>query len=320
MRIRSFVALALACVTGAALPAQQSSTGSSATSRAKELLGSAADTALTSAASMVADTLLAANGGMAPAKLAPDGSPICEPGMIAIPAHYVTGGAPASASMPSVPTPGSALVGAAKKKLSAGDDADTTAAAPLSGYLCGTPEQVSVTMQNVQAASVGGNTHGVASGITSALGATRKGAMVSGAVASAPLAGKAAKKLGGMFGRGAQTSESMKKDLGKGRLTVKKLEFVEGSDELAEGFEEHLTKLAEALQSVEGRFELRVPAESDTTEPNMSLAEKRVQRVFAHLLVAGVPADRLTPVAGASTTRRNDARLEVVAIKSEGTP
>lgn len=321
MRNRFISALVLASLSAAALPAQQSSTAGSATSRAKQLLGSAADTAVTSAASMLADTLLVANGGMVPATMTAEGAPTCEAGLIAIPAEYVTGGTATPAqSMPGVPTPGSALVGMAKKKL-AGDDGDTntTATAPSSGYLCGTPEQVSAAMRSAQSGSAGG-APSMTSGIASALGSTRKGAMVGGAVAAAPLAGKAARKLGGMFGRGAQTAESMTKDLGKGRLTVKKLEFVEGSDELAEGFENHIAMLAEALLGLEGRFELRVPAESDASEPNVSLAERRVQRVFTHLLVAGVPAERLTTAAGTSTAKRNEARLEVAAVPTEGTP
>ena len=319
MRYRIFATLALLAAVQASVGGQ-SSTGSSAADRAKAVLGKAADTAATSAASLIADTLLGSTSGLVPAALDASGQPACGAGLIAVPAQYLTpNGSAGATGMPGIPTPGSALVGMAKKKLAGDDGADTaaaTSAAPASGYLCGTPEQVNAAMQNAQTGGAGA-VPGVKAGLTSALSSTRQGALVGGAVAAAPLAGKAARKLGGMFGRGAQTPESMQKDLAKGRLTMKKLRFADGSDELGEGADEEIAKLGQALAAGEGRFELQVAPEG-TEETDRALAGLRAQRVLAHLLVAGIAVDRLSAGAAAKPVKRGDARLEVHARSAEG--
>jgi hypothetical protein len=122
-----------------------------------------------------------------------------------------------------------------------------------------------------------------------------------------------------MFGRGGQSAESMQKDLAKGRLTMKKLRFAEGSDELGEGGDEEVGKLAQAIAAAEGRFELRVSPEGEE-DPDRALAGSRVQRVLAHLLVAGIPADRLSVAVGEKAAKRGDARLELVAVSAAATP
>jgi outer membrane protein OmpA-like peptidoglycan-associated protein len=297
----------------------QSSTGSSAADRAKAVLGKAADTAATSAASLLADTLLGSTGGLAPAALDANGHPACGPGLIAVPAQYLTPNGTAGApAVPAVPSPGSALVGMAKQKLAGDGNADTTAAAaPASGYYCGSPEQVNAAMQQAQTGGAGAGS-GMQAGLTSALSTTRQGALVGGAVAAAPLAGKAARKLGGMFGRGGgQTTESMQKDLAKGSLTMKKLRFVEGSDELGDGADEEIAKLGQALAASEGRFALEVAPEG-SADADVALAGRRAQRVLAHLLVAGVPVDRLSAETSTRPVKRGDARLEVRARSGDG--
>lgn len=320
MRNRTLVTLALLAIipaSGAAQGAAKLGIKEGAASRAKSVLGKAADTAATSAASLIADTLLGSSASLAPAGLDANGQPACPAGQMAVPAAYLTPNgtaAPSGAAM--VPSPGSALVGMAKSKLGGSDSADAGPAAPASGYVCGTPEQVNAAMQSAQA---GAGTPGVKQGLTSMLGSTRKGAMVGGAVAAAPLAGKAARKIGGMFGRGGQSAESMQKDLAKGRLTMKKLHFAEGSDEFGEGGDEEVAKLAQAIAAAEGRFELRLSPEGDE-DSDRALAGSRVQRVLAHLLVAGIPADRLSVAVGDRAAKRGDARLELVAARGAETP
>ena len=318
MRYRILATLTLLAAVQASAGGQ-SPTGRSAADRAKAVLGKAADTAATSAASLLADTLLGSGRGLAPATLDANGQPVCGAGLIAVPSqHLAPNGMAGESGVPSVPSPGSALVGMAKKKLAGGEEAAAAeAAAPASGFYCGTPEQVSAAMQQAQAGPGAGS--GVQAGLTSALSATPQGALVGGAVAAAPLAGKAARKLGGMFGRGGQTAESMQKDLAKGRLTIKKLRFAEDSDELGEGADEEIAKLGQALAASEGRFALEVAPEG-TSEADLALAGLRAQRVMAHLLVAGIGVDRISAETGAKPVKRGEARLDIVAQSGGGTP
>ena len=319
--MRHWILATLALLAAVQAPAGgQGSAATSASDRAKAVLGKAADTAATSAASLLADTLLGSHGGLAPATLDANGQPACGAGLIAVPAESLApNGMAAASGVPGVPSPGSAIVGMAKKKLAGDGDADTSAAAaPASGYYCGTPEQVNAVMQQAQTGGAGAGS-GMQAGVTSALSSTRQGARVGGAVAAAPLAGTAARKLGGMFGRGGQTAESMQKDLTKGRLTLKKLQFAEGSDELGEGADEEIAKLGQALAASEGRFALEVAPEG-TSEADIALAGLRSQRVMAHLLVAGIGVDRISAGAGTKPVKRGEARLDVVAQSGGGTP
>jgi hypothetical protein len=301
--------------------------------RARSIAKQLADTTVTSAAGIVADTLLGEHAGMVAAIIGAGGQPTCAPGLMAMPAQYAgMPGAGAAQGMTSMPSAGSAIVGLAKKKLAgkaagaaAGAAAGTAAGAAAGAaaqqgaapqYLCGTPDQITAAMQAAQSAGAAGQAAGAGasmkSGMGAALAATPQGALVGGAVAAAPMAMAGAKKLGGMFGRGAQTAESMKKDLAKGKLTVKNIKFVRGSDELAPGFEADLAVLAEALQGLEGQFVLSVPAEAgESAEPDAELAERRMQRVFAHLLLSGLPNGRVMTGSGGKAVKVGDARVQL---------
>lgn len=330
MRIRILMALTAAVVVTTSSPAQGTAAKppakKAATGKAKSLVQTLADTALTSAASLATDTLLGDKAGMVAAVLGADGAPSCPAGLMAMPAQYLTGGG-AAGGMPGMPSAGSMIVGAAKSKLTGKAGAAAGVAGAVAGaggaaqpaaaaqgqYVCGTPEQISASVQAAQAAQQGGGVAGAASAAAGMSGAL-KYTPVGAAIAAAPLAGGAAKKLGGMFSKG-QSAESMKKDLGKGRLVVQKVKFVAGSDELGSGFEEELTKVAQALANSEGQFALRVMAEAeDDADAAAALANRRAARVYAHLLLAGIPSDRLTRDEGASgkPAKKGEARIEIV--------
>ena len=118
--------------------------------------------------------------------------------------------------------------------------------------------------------------------------------MVNGAIAAAPVAGAAAKKIGGMFFKG-QTKESMAADLAKGKLVLKNVKFVEGTDMLVPDAENEFPLLAEALHFVEGQFSLSVPTETDgKSPPDFELAKRRVARIAVYLLTSGITDDRVT--------------------------
>jgi outer membrane protein OmpA-like peptidoglycan-associated protein len=301
-------------------PPKSGSGKSSATKGAKSIVGKLADTAVTSAAAMATDTILGDQAGMVAAALTdagPAGMPTCPDGLVPYPVASPRTPSP----MAVMPTPGSAIVGAAKKKISG----DTSGSAPAGAqYQCGTAEQAAASAQGSQAQ---GASMGMPS-VGSLVAATPQGMLVTGAIAAAPAAGKGLKKLGGMLGRGKQSGESMAKDLAKGRLQLKAVRFVDDSDELEPGFEPAIEAVVEALQGAEGRFLLLVPAEANAEgAPDTALAARRLARVAAHLQLAGVSDDRLTIVDARSGNRPSDkmpkrgsARVELVRVPVESSP
>jgi len=216
------------------------------------------------------------------------------------------------------------IIGAAKKKLAA-KKATAAAAAPAATtpqYLCGTPDQATAAMQASQAQASGQQPKMDAK---SMLASTPQGMMVTGAIAAAPMAGDAARKLGG-FLRGKQNNQTMRKDLARGRLQLKGIRFVDGGDEMATGFEKDIELLKQALETVEGQFLLNVPPESDgQSPPDTLMAIRRLTRLSAHLQVAGIPHARVT-VRGvfpagldpkSEPPKPGQARAEIVRIPAE---
>jgi len=147
--------------------------------------------------------------------------------------------------------------------------------------------------------------------------------LVNGAIAAAPMAGQAVKKFGGMLGRGKQTKETMIRDLAAGKLQLKGITFVNGSDELVAGFEKEITALVEALKASEGRFLLNVPAEADVdTSPDKLAALRGITKLAGLVQAAGISDGRLTVTgvhpAGldpkSAAPRPGDARAEILRI------
>ncbi len=309
----------------------------SATARAKHAVKNLADTVVTASAGSLADTVLGKHAGTAAALMAggvPGMPPTCAAGLVAYP---VAPTAPAQPSgmggllsrgggMPTIPTPGGVLVDAAKRRARGQKQDTTVAVASVAGvpqYRCGTVEEATASMQAAQA---GQQSH---MGVGTILSATPQGMMITGAIAAAPMARGALSRFGGRFGRGQQSKESMSQDLQHGVLRLKSVRFVEGSDELAPGFEKDFGMLAEALQGTEGQFLLNVPAESDgSAAPDASLALRRLARVAANLLAVGVTPPRviargvlpsgLDPKSAAP--RVGDARVEILRMPKELAP
>lgn len=320
MRLRHAVVLLLGILPAASVLAQDPpKTGTRGSSRAKSIVGKLADTAVTSAAAMATDTVLGDNAAAVAAAVSPGaaGMPVCPDGLV----PFQVGPSATAPPVAAMPTPGSLIVGAAKKKIG-GEATDTAspAASSAAQFQCGTAEQA--------AAAGNAGAPSAMSSVGSVMAATPQGMLVTGAIAAAPVAGKGIKKLGGMLGRGKQSSASMAKDLAKGRLQVKSIRFVDGSDELAPEYEPAIASLAEALQQSEARFLLLLPAEADEQGlPDSALAQRRLTRVAMHLQLAGVPDGRLTMVdertgerKAAKTAKRGDARIELVRLPAEPAP
>jgi hypothetical protein len=171
--------------------------------------------------------------------------------------------------------------------------------------------------------SAGQSRDAVKAGLATALSATPQGMLVNGAIAAAPAAGSAMKALSGRFSRG-ESKESMTRDLTGGRLVVKGIRFADGSDALADGASQTIDLLGEALQGVDGHFVMRLPAESDgKNPPDTSLARQRLERVAAHLSLAGITEPRLA-IAGPESSSKGkpakpgEARIEIV--RADGKP
>ena len=244
----------------------------------------------------------------------------------------VASAASALGSIPSVPTPGGLLVGVAKKKLFGfGKKKDTTQAAAASApaaaatvnavagraqYQCMTVEQAQAYSQAASnganasmmsalagsAANAAGNQAAanaqkdvMKTAAATALAVSPAGMMVTGAAAAAPTAGRALHALGSRFGRGGQNKEGMQKDLAKGRLELGSIKFAMGSDAPAEGFEQTLATLVEALQGSTNHYVLVVPAERDDRgNVDAELAQRRTARLAMHLALGGVSDAVLT--------------------------
>ena len=213
---------------------------------------------------------------------------------------------------PGAPSSGAAIVKVAKGVVKQADSAVPAAApcpqaAALQGLVPGIP--------GVPGA-------GAAPGGMSALGAMAAVTPVGMAMAAAPLAGSAVKGIKGMLGGKPQDKIAMLRELGKGRLELKGVKFIQGTAEMEPGFEPSLAALGEAIGLAEGTYLLYVAAEAGDKgeQPDTALARKRLQKVWAGVLVNGVPDQRIIPVAelpkqlaeGRKPPKQGQARVEVL--------
>jgi len=101
-----------------------------------------------------------------------------------------------------------------------------------------------------------------------------------------------------MLGGKPQDKIAMLRELGKGSLILRGVKFIEGTAEMEPGFEPSFAALGEAIGLAEGTYVLYVAAEADKgVEPDTILARKRLQKVWAAVLVNGVPDQRIIAVA-----------------------
>ncbi|MEO8451422.1 MAG: hypothetical protein ABI647_16635 [Gemmatimonadota bacterium] len=313
-------------------------------SRLRQLAGKLVDSAVTSVAGMAVDSLLGSKGKSLAGILGTG-----ELAGVSCPAGTTpqrVGSVPAGLGQPVViaPTAGQTLVSAAKKRLAGKRTVDTAAtlANISANVVCLTPQQLTAVMpgqpgtaeaQAAAAQAAAMQAAGAAAqgpNMTKMLiGATPAGAMIAGAAAAAPMAGKAAKALGGFLGRGPQSKEAMIKDLAHGKLFLKGVKFIEGSDALEAGFEDDLAVLVEALQAVEGSYILNIPAETDGKAPaDTVIPRRRLQKLWAHLLVAGVQEPKLR-VLGVYPTeldpkkkppKPGDSKVEIIRLPADFKP
>ena len=143
------------------------------------------------------------------------------------------------------------------------------------------------------------------------------------AIGAAPGAIKGVK---GLLGGKAQDKIAMLRELGKGKLELKGVKFIEGTAELEPGYEPSLAALGEAISLAEGTYLLHVAAEvgEKGTSPDTALARKRIEKIWAAILVNGVSDQRLIAAgvlpqalqAGRKPPKHGKALIELIRLPS----
>ncbi len=277
-------------------------------SRIRAVAGKLADTAATAAAGMATDSLLGAKGKSVANALGVGNDPCAQ-------------SAAALAGLGGVPTAsaGTAVIGAAKKsflKKRKPDSAPPPASAPVP---CPAAAQLSRAVPAVPPAAAPALPGGM-----SPLGVMAAMTPVGLAAGAAP---GAIKGLKGMFGGKPQDKLAMLRELGKGRLELKGVKFIEGTSELEPGYEPTFAQLGEAIALAEGTYILYVPAEAGDkgAAPDTALARKRIEKVWAAILVNGVSDQRIIPVAvlspelsaGRKPPKKGEARVEIIRLPKQ---
>lgn len=279
-----------------------------------------------------ADSTKAAAGSVTAQSSCPQGSMLAPAAFIAIARMTAAAqrsgnsAAPSSAVMPSDPT---ALTCATVADVQAYMQTVALAMAASRGAMPGMPNIAQgFTAGGAAAALAGGGTsmpsaEAMTNVAKTALTVMVPGAaLIGGASAAAPAATGFVKGLGSHFGRG-ESAESMTKDLLAGRLVVKGIRFIQGSDAFADGADQSIATLASALQGIPGAYAMRLPIESDgKTAPDTALTRRRLERVAGHLQLSGITDARVVlvdPAAAPPTgdkppkpPKPGDARIELV--------
>ena len=291
-----------------------------------------ADTALTAAAGVAVDTLLGEKGRAVAGSLTgttPGAASACPPGT----APVAIGGAAGLASglIPGKSSAGAAIVNLTKKTVKEASK-DTSAAAALAAAQAQSAA-AQYTCQPVGGGVPGAAMAGYPAGYPGAVpGGNALGAMaavtpVGMAVAAAPLAGQAVKGLKGMFGGKPMDKIAILRELGKGRVELKGVKFIEGTAEMEPGYEPTFAALGEALPLAEGTYLVHVAAEQadKKTPPDTALARKRLEKVWAAMLVNGVSDQKIISAVtlpealaqGRKSPKAGDAKVEVIRMPAQ---
>lgn len=233
-------------------------------------------------------------------------------------------------------TAGAAIVGAAKGLVKkAADSAHAGSVVPCmpSGAIPGMPGGIpgmpagmpgmptGADAAAMAAAALGGAAAGKAGAGTSPLGGIGAVAGMTPIGMAAGAAPGAIKGIKGVLGGKPQDKLVMLRELGKGRLELKGVQFIEGMAVLEPGFEEALVQLAEALGMAEGTYLVHVAAEAGKgAAPDTALARRRTEKVMAAILVNSVPAQRIVGAselpaslaAGRKPPKVGQARVEII--------
>jgi len=305
-------------------------------SRLHQVVKKLADTAATAAAGMVVDTLLGHKGRAIAGAMTGT-----SPGATACPPGYAAMAAPGL--LPGKASAGAALVNltkgtvkktkpdtsAAAQAAAAAQLANAQAAAAASCQPVGAPGATGTAalLSGVlpgAAAMQGAGAGGPPTGVPNPLGAVAMATPIGLAAVAAP---GAVKGIKGLFGGKPMDKIAILRELGKGQLVLKGVKFIEGTAEMEPGYEPTFAALGEALPMAEGTYLVHVPAEvaDKASPPDTLLARKRLEKVWAALLVNGVSDQKIIaavvlPAAlqeGRKPAKHGDARVEVIRLPAQ---
>jgi hypothetical protein len=284
-------------------------------SKVEKIAKRVADTAATTAAGAGVQSVLGKKAGGVANALGAGGLHPCGPGSGA--------------------TAGAAIVGAAKGIVKeATDTADGVNPCAKAGAVPGMPAGIPGIPggADAAAAAMAGRMAGAAGG-GAAAGANPLSGM--GAVASMTPIGMAAgaapgaiKGVKGLLGGKPQDKTAMLRELGRGKLELKQVKFIEGTQELEPGFEASFATFAEAVALVEGTYLMHVSAEASRekgAEPDTALARKRVAKVWALMAASGVSDQKIIAVselpesmrAGRKLPKAGDVKVEIIKFEKQ---
>jgi hypothetical protein len=308
-----------------------SSTTKKAPSKLTSVVKKLVDTAATAAAGLAVDTLLGEKGRAVAGSLTgtvPGAGGSCPAGTVAMPTNPA-GAAALAGGQASV---GAAVVGIAKKALKS--KATTEAAAQAVGT-APVDATAGLVCQSVPAQGAMPGTGGMAgmavpgapTGMPGGMSALAAVTPVGMAVAAAPVASHAVKGIKHMFGGKPMDKIAVLRELGKGKVELKGVKFIEGTAELEPGFEPVFAAVGEAIPLAEGTYLLYVAPEQagKDTPPDTALARKRLEKVWAALLVNGVSDQRVIATlslpaeltSGRKPAKRGDARVELIRLTTQ---
>lgn len=282
-------------------------------SKLEKIAKRVADTAATTAAGAGVQSVLGKKAGGVANALGAGGLNPCGPGYGA--------------------TAGAAIVGAAKGIVKeATDTADGANPCARAGAVPGMPAGIPGMPGGADAAAaMAGAMAGVAGG--GAAGANPLSGM--GAVAAMTPMGMAAgaapgaiKGVKGLLGGKPQDKTAMLRELGRGKLELKQVKFIEGTLEFEPGFEASFATFAEAVALVEGTYLMHVSAEAPRekgAEPDTALARKRVAKVWALMASSGVSDQQIIPVselpesmrAGRKLPKAGNVKVEIIKFEKQ---
>jgi hypothetical protein len=237
-------------------------------------------------------------------------------------------------------TGGAAIVGAAKGIVKKAADTGQTAAADpcaragaVPGMPAGIPGMPGTTGgADAAAAAMAGVMSGASAGGPAAganplsgMGAMASMTPMGMAVGAAPGAIKGVK---GVLGGKPQDKTAMLRELGRGKLELKHVKFIEGTQEFEPGFEASFTAFAEAIALVEGTYYMHVSAEAPRekgAEPDTALARKRLAKVWALMAASGVSDQKVIAVSalpaplneGRKLPKAGDTRVEIIKFEKQ---
>jgi hypothetical protein len=230
---------------------------------------------------------------------------------------------------------GSAIVGTAKNIVKkAGDTGQAAspnpcaAAALMPGMPGGISGMPGMPSASDAGAAMAGSAIARAAGAGNPLGGMGAVAAMTPVGLAASAAPGAIKGIKGMLGGKPQDKNAMLHELGKGKLELKQVKFIEGTQELEPGFEASFVAFGEAIALVEGTYLMHVSAEAPRDKgatPDTVLSRKRVAKIWALMAANGVSDQKVIATSelppalsvGRKLPKPGDVKVEIIKFEKQ---